>query len=546
MSATGANGDGEGSSSSAATAEDGSPFKSSEQPIDQNTPLPTVCPDGKWCSTLFPPTWTPAQAPDGEGRFLHDFSYAGYRHGEAPPASPPGATFDVVAGYGADATGASDASGAIQSAVAAAAAAGGGVVFLPAGTYRVDRPITVNASNVVLRGVGTASVIRANGTAVTFKGSVARQAARPLAADGASRSNEVLVADASGLAPGDDVSVGWTISPDFIAEHGMTGTWSAFNGKYEPFFRATVVSVDTSATPNKVVLDVPLRYPAKVRDGAALQKETGYLHEVGIEGLAVTNATSWSVAWSEGHVSAITLGDVTDAWVRDVHSVPTPGATGKDGSDTRAYHLRNSGILLEDSKRVTVLDSSMENAQNRGEGGAGYLFEVIGVNEVLFENDVARNGRHNFIQSWGFGTSGTVFLRCVSEGSEEWSSASGPNVGAASEMHHSLSMATLVDDSRIEDGFSFQNRRDFSQGAGHTATESVIWRPSGKGRIASKQFGWGYVIGAASGVNVDTNVGTAAGTGTAPEDFVEGRDQSDTLWPPSLYEAQRARRLQSK
>lgn len=521
-------------------------FKSNEEPIKEDAPLPTTCPADKWCSTLYPPTWTAAQPADAQGRFVHDFSYAGYHHGDAPPASA-ATVFDVVAGYGADASGGSDASTAVQAAIAAAQAAGGGVVYFPAGTYRLDRTVNVTASNVVLRGAGTSSVLRgANGTAVSIRGSVNREAARPLAADGANRSNEVLVSDTSGLAVGDDVSVGWTITPAFVAEHGMDGVWSAFNNRYQTFFRATITAIDTSVTPNKVVLDTPLRYPAKVRDGAALQKETGYLKEVGIESLGVTNATSWGQAWSGGQVSAVVVSDVTDAWVRDVHSVPTPGATGKDASDGRAYHLRNGGLRLEDSKRVSILDSSMENAQNRGEGGAGYLFEVIGVNEVLFKNDVARNGRHNFIQSWGFGTSGLVFLRCVSEGAEEWSGPNGPVAKSSSETHHSLVMAALVDDSRIEDGFNFQNRREMSQGAGHTATESVVWRASGKGRIASKQFGWGYVIGTAPGVNVDTSVGTAAGTGSAPEDVVEGKDQGDTLWPPSLYEHQRARRLQTK
>ena len=40
----------------------------------------------------------------------------------------------------------------------------------------------------------------------------------------------VEVADPGSLAPGDDVAVGFVITPEFIDEHGMTGTWMAFNG----------------------------------------------------------------------------------------------------------------------------------------------------------------------------------------------------------------------------------------------------------------------------------------------------------------------------
>ena len=49
-----------------------------------------------------------------------------------------------------------------QSAIDAASSAGGGIVFLPAGTYRIDQVLRVQASGVVLRGVGTASVLRSS------------------------------------------------------------------------------------------------------------------------------------------------------------------------------------------------------------------------------------------------------------------------------------------------------------------------------------------------------------------------------------------------
>jgi hypothetical protein len=529
-----------------AQAEPDPAFRSADEPEDvPGQPLPTVCPPGRWCSALYPPTWTP-DAKDAEGRFFHDFSYAGYRNGQTPPAQPKGATYDVTT-YGASAAGASDATGAIQAAVNAASAAGGGIVFFPAGNYRLEGTVNVTASGVVLRGVGNASVLQFNGgRGIVFSGQIATGAQLALAADGESRSTEVLVTDASSLAPGDDVSVGWKITPEFVAEHAMTGTWKVFNGQHAQMFRRQVVSVDTTSVPHRVVLDVPLRYTAKVRDGAAIQKESGYLREVGLESVAITNATTWSRAWADNSIHAVGLKQVADGWVRDVHSVATPGATGQNASDTRAYHLRSSGIIVTQSKRVSILGSSMENAQNRGSGGNGYLFELSRTSEVLIADSVARNGRHNFIQNWGFGNSGTVFLRCVSSGSELLSLIGGKLTPekAYSEHHHSLAMATLVDDSRLDDGFKFENRGAWSSGAGHTATESVVWRPSGKGDVISKQHGWGYVIGADATMTVDTNVSSAGGEGTGQEDFVEGKGQGDTLYPASLYENQRARRLQ--
>ncbi len=68
--------------------------------------------------------------------------------------------YNAVSGYGADNTGTQDASAAIQAALDAARANGGGIVYLPAGYYRLDAPLTVYG-NTQLRGAGT-SVQRDN------------------------------------------------------------------------------------------------------------------------------------------------------------------------------------------------------------------------------------------------------------------------------------------------------------------------------------------------------------------------------------------------
>ena len=64
--------------------------------------------------------------------------------------------FNAVTDYSADNTGATDARAAIQSAIDAANAAGGGVVYLPAGDYRID--YTANAG-----GTGTAGGLQMKG-----------------------------------------------------------------------------------------------------------------------------------------------------------------------------------------------------------------------------------------------------------------------------------------------------------------------------------------------------------------------------------------------
>ena len=499
-------------------------------------------PEPFWRSQLYPMDWAPDYE-DGQGRFFHDFSYAGYHNGEgAIPDNPPGEVFDVVADFAADNTGQTDATAAIQQAIDAAALAGGGIVFVPAGLYRCDGELIVTQSGTVLRGEGE------NQTRIYFtkftglpyrghivvRGAIAQGPDLPLAVDGVSRSPVVYVDDASSLSVGDDISVGWVITDEFVAEHGMTGTWTVFNGDWKPFFRREVVAVDTSVTPHEVRLDVPLRYAAKMRDGASVRKETGHLEECGIEMMSLANAVDYDDAWLEEAINLIQLHNAKDCWMRRVSTFISPAdPEGK-------YHLQSGGIRMVSVKRVTVADCRLELAQNRGYGGCGYLYQILTSNEVLIRDCIGNAGRHNFVQNWGFGTAGCVFLRCNS--SKGRARNGFITIIGFSEYHHSLAMACLVDQCEVEDGWAGGNREDQSTGAGHTVTENVYWNTSGVGQIRSWAYGLGYVIGTTENT-VLTTVTEMYGVGTEPEDYTEGLGTGSGLLPRSLYEDQFARRL---
>src|SRR5688572_28343239 len=125
-----------------------------------------------WRSTLYPTSWTPPTSALFESaKLIQDFSYAGYRRGDVPVPTITGPVFNVVTGYGADPTGAANTTVAIQSAIDAAAAAGGGVVYLPAGTYKVSPQGTntwalrVATNNIVLRGAGVGQTFIFNDSA---------------------------------------------------------------------------------------------------------------------------------------------------------------------------------------------------------------------------------------------------------------------------------------------------------------------------------------------------------------------------------------------
>jgi len=112
-----------------------------------------------WRSKLYPADWKPG-IEDSKGRYLHDFSYAGYHRGEIPiPNNVPGKFIDVTKSpYNADNRGGSNASLSIQAALDDVGKAGGGVVYLPAGTYKINKQkgygLAIRYDGVVLRGAG--------------------------------------------------------------------------------------------------------------------------------------------------------------------------------------------------------------------------------------------------------------------------------------------------------------------------------------------------------------------------------------------------------
>jgi hypothetical protein len=519
-------------------------------PVDSVPPADTadtgpVAPT-TWRSALYPEDWTPAYT-TSDGHFLHDFSYAGYHAGELALPTPPGDSFDVTA-YGADPSGATDSTAAIQAAIDAASAMAPAVVDLPAGTFRLDGVLTVDTSGVVLRGQGSTSTFvyftKTEGmdysAHLTFGGALTQGADHLLTVDGENRATTVQVADTSGIAVGDNVAIGWTITDDFVAEHGMTDVWTSFNGDWRTFFRRTVTAVDTAS--GTITVDVPLRYPANVRDGASVRVESGYLTECGLQDLAISNVTDWDTAWTTTQIHAVLFSEVQDCWVDNVASWESPLST-----DGRGKHLISGGIEVLDSRRVTIADTTLQNAQHRGDGGNGYLFEISRSNEILTRDSTARAGRHNFIQNWDFGTSGCVWLRTTSEDGKAYLGDWDPiGYAAYSEFHHSLAIANLIDESVATDGWQGVNRQTESSGAGHSVTQSVWWNTAGGGYLRSLQYGDGYVVGTdGMDVHVDPSEWDWAdsGEGTAPEDWTEGLDEASTLDPPSLYEDQLSRRL---
>jgi hypothetical protein len=357
-----------------------------------------------------------------------------------------------------------------------------------------------------------------------------------LAEDAHATDHVVVVDDAAAFAIGDEVAVGFTITSSWIADNDMGVT--PFADQWKAIHRRVVVDVDLVG--QTLTLDVPLREDVRSRDGGAVRRILGLIREVGVEDLAIANAVSEASALAADRVHALQFSGVVDGWVKNVHSFAPPGHT---------QHLQSGGVLVVDSARITLDSLVLSDPQHRGEGGNGYLVEVQRANEVLVVDVSATGGRHNFIQNWDFGTSGCVFLRCVSAGGvSENDTPFGPvSIPSFSELHHSLARANLFDDCTFDDGWQSVNRGTESSGAGHAGTENILWNTSGAGIVKSLQRGQGYIIGTTD-IRVVTEpdlIDSVRGLArnTEPVDFMEGVGRGGALVPASLYEDMRARRL---
>lgn len=517
-----------------------------------------ACAAQPWRSALYPEDWTPG-SPDAQGRFLHDFSYAGYHRGERPLPKVSGPVFDVTKPpYGADASGVVDATPVIQKALDAAAAVGGGVVFLPSGTFRVlpqggaKAVLKISGDNVVLRGEGAGKTFLFNddpvmrekvlllvepAIAMDWRDEGAGIPFSPLAADLPNQSSVVFVDDVSVFSPGDLVVLRSDLTQRFIDSVEMTGKWQpagAGSANRTLMFCRRVTAIDPAT--KSLSLDVPVRYPMMRADSARVVKIPGRLiSECGLEdfsigmkqhpgtGLEEEDFAKAGTAAYEVHASrAILFRNAENCWAKGV-STYAP-----EGNDPQVQVLSNT-LCLARSRFVTVTDCAFRFSQYRGGGGNGYHFAMNG-QENLVVDCIADAGRHNY----DFGTmacSGNVLTRCLAKDGK-----------LGSDFHMFLSMSNLLD--RMTCDGDFLEARYFRPWGGNpihgvTTTQSVFWNTRGLRYslekpvlIWSQQVGDGYVIGTSGPCDkVDS------------DDFVEGLGQGEDLEPQSLYADQLQRRV---
>lgn len=511
-----------------------------------------------WRSSLFPENWQPpgAESPFYSAKLIQDFSYAGYHRGEVPVPEIAGPIFNVVMGYGADPTAASDSTAAIQAAIDAAEAAGGGVVYLPEGEYKLALPgsqdeiLRIDQDNVVLRGAGADKTFLLNTTTNMRNKAVIRLTAGStptsswvsISEDLPAATKRIPLADASGFSVGDYVELEWTFTTDWIAEHGQSSYWNSSSKPTGPRYRREVTAVNSGE--GWIEIDVPTRYYMLMRDNARVRKISGFVSESAVEDLAIGNYQSTKSGYGENQYNTsgtaaydshasyiIDFSNTRDCWIKRVN-------TYRPSQNSGNYHILSNGIKVERSFRITVEGCDLARAQYLGGGGNGYLYRIQDTQECLITTCDGSYGRHNFVLSHA-STSGNVFHRCNDVHCRD------------SDNHMHFSHSNLWDQCTSHDStWSAAHRASWGTVAhALTAGQSVYWNTVGTGGggtgghgsalVVSEQGRYGYVIGT-SGTRTGVSSGTSGNT--SPADHVEGVGMGDMLEPASLYLDQLQRR----
>ncbi|MEM6377854.1 MAG: glycosyl hydrolase family 28-related protein [Bacteroidota bacterium] len=500
----------------------------------------------QWRSSLYPVNWTP---PDTTvhfyfDAFLQDFSYAGYHRGTLPVPHITQNIIDVTkAPFNADTTGEIDATTSIQEAINQVQEDGGGVVFLPAGTYKIaagnkSECLRISAGNTVLRGAGIDKTFLFNNDIEMNGKTILRiSPSEGTNWDRLPSTFAKITKDLPGptqLIPVDQPEL-FEIGDEVIVRNRITAAWA--NEHQEPewadagtantldgilHFRE-VTAVDLVA--KTITIDAPIRYALLTRDNPTVNISTSnMLSEIGLEDFSIgnreviSNENDWLEVDGSGNPragllddgahtdsqrgafncsksSAIHISRVRNSWLKHVHTYQPTG-------NIYGTHILSNGTVLDQCSGITLDDVYMGYSQYGGGSGNAYGFRIES-NDCLFINCAAEVTRHgfSFVRMYAHGNV-LHQSRCIESGRCTGNSLGGLKTGSSgSDFHQWFSLSNLIDQMRVDKSYwSALHRKGVGSDHNAVTAHSVFWNftandaPNGYG-IRSTQTRYGYVVG---------------------------------------------------
>lgn len=361
-----------------------------------------------------------------DGRLL-DYSYAGYRAGEKELPKVR-VRADLKRDFGAIGDGVADDTEALRKAIRECPK---GVLRIPAGIYRLTKPVKFSRSGLVLQGEGPEL------TVLDFPRSMSDVLGDSSAGKGASQwsfgpgflqlrghdpidestrissvlseasrgSDRLMVSDTKGISVGQwvrlvesDPRPGEPESGSLLS-HLVGGRLPV--GPEQPGAENIVrfLTRVKALEGNTVVLERPLPYDVRAVWKPELHRYQPTVEESGIENLAFRfPVTPYPKHLTERGYNGITFQDVANCWIKNVRM---------DNSDF-AIQLNNTSFCTVTG---VVLDASPERATEAGRGFTGHhgIDVAFGVDNLITEFDVRNRFVHDLSVEWF--ALGTVYSR---------------------------------------------------------------------------------------------------------------------------------------
>jgi predicted outer membrane repeat protein len=468
---------------------------------------------------------------DKDGNHIPDFSFAGYKNGEAE--LPNVAVVKQISAVVGDNT--AHIQAAIDEVEALPLNANGhrGVLLLSAGEYRVSGVLTINTGGVVLRGsgdgedplsntviigVGNTPIERTLITVGTnikngFKPEVAGTRQNIISPYIPAGSRTIEVTDASVFRIGDNIIIRHPSTSEWLkkVEYGGVGSDAPWQpGEIDLVFNRYITKIDGNKiqvnTPIYDVLDQSLSQSFVYKNSGNSQ-----IKECGIENLRIFVESSGVTG--RNHVkTCINMVGVDNSWIKGVTTL----------------RMSYSGVKFDEATRCSVVDTKVLEVHGPISGGWRYNFNVGDhCNNILFNNCTASDGRHSFVSNGASDVNGIVFTNCSSTGDY-----------TSSESHRRWGQGMLFDNISWRNTNAYfvlglHNRGSYGTGHGWTLTNGVAWNIDAPANLISVQkppIGQNYAIGC------NANEVSARGPFLKPVGYIEGT--GETLKIPSLYAAQ--------
>lgn len=382
-----------------------------------------------------------------------DFSYVGYRHGEA---DIPSSNTVIVLDAPEDG---SDATEMIQSALDSVRAPG--AVLLRAGEYRVGGTIVVERDGVVLRGEGERTRMIATGTdqrpLIKFGVRTERKllSETRITEDALAGQMWVRVDEPGLFQVGDRVALYLEPNDRWVSElkmdriqdpKGKTKQWVASDFAMYWEREVTGVEDDMIWLDCPTVSDFDSRYAVKM---SLYKISVKRMEESGIEDIFLLAEYDRDNPEDEEHsMTAIYVRGAENCWIKGVKSA----------------HFGGSSVSLARWARcITVRDCISTAPVSQITGMRRYAFNINGGQMCLIENCVADEDRHGFVT--GARVPGpNVFLDCVMTNAH---SVVGP--------HHRWATGLLYDCCQGGIRLEVNDRADWGSGHGWPAVNCVFW-----------------------------------------------------------------------